>query len=137
MPVRPGLSAACQKASALLEITTARCPTQTQRPFVSTLRHPERKRLPRRSPATAGRRREGPHPGSWSTQSRLRNHRPLARSLTPKAFGFGRTPAARHVERRPLITPRKQKKIAESIDTDSVDSIILLPRPEKFPHAFD
>ena len=30
---------------------------------------------------------EGPHPRWWITQARLHNHRPLARSLTPK-MGF-------------------------------------------------
>ena len=41
------------------------------------------------------------------------------------------TPREHNVECGTSIAPRIHKKIAESIDTDSADSIILLPRPEK------
>jgi hypothetical protein len=74
------------------------------------------------------------------TQDSLRHRRPLARSLTPKAFGFGMTGAEHNVERGTSIAPRTHKKFSESIDTDSADSIILRPHPEKdaqiLSHAF-
>ena len=65
------------------------------------------------------------------TQDSLRHRRPLVRSLTPKAFGFGMTDAEHNVERWISIAPRTHKKISESIDTDSADSIILLPHSKK------
>ena len=69
------------------------------------------------------------------TQDSLHVHGPLARSLTPKTFGFGMTGAEHNVERGTSIAPRTHKKISESIDTDSADSIIL-SRTRKKTHKF-
>src|SRR5437762_13793669 len=71
--------------------------------FVSTFRRPERKR--------------GTSPMFVIEQNSLHHRRPLARSRTPKAFGFGMTRAEHNVERGTSIAPRTYKKISESIDT--------------------